>query len=130
MGKKGEKELWALWICRRIRGILLESSSSSSNSGKEERCNDYAETVVLCRHVQKVKSFAPRVDHLVADVFVGPETATWLGGVDRKGCRTGVVDKGGKVVGCPDEIDPPSCALGGGVLDQGWMIDGGPVVDA
>ena len=26
---------------------------------------------VICNHLERVKSFAPKVDHLVADVFIG-----------------------------------------------------------
>ena len=27
--------------------------------------------VAICEHVERVKSFAPKIDHYVADVFVG-----------------------------------------------------------
>jgi hypothetical protein len=55
------KELgtWSVWLCCCLRDLTRD----------EEKPGNW---VVLCTHVEKVKSFAPNVNHYVADVFVGP----------------------------------------------------------
>ena len=32
-----------------------------------------AKWVARCEHIERVKSYAPRVDHIVVDVFLGPQ---------------------------------------------------------
>mmetsp|Transcript_63840 Transcript_63840/g.130031 ORF Transcript_63840/g.130031 Transcript_63840/m.130031 type:complete len:259 (-) Transcript_63840:160-936(-) len=53
-----EMESWTLWVCHRFDVLARE----------EGKPNDW---LVLCDHVERVKSFAPTVFHYVADIFVG-----------------------------------------------------------
>lgn len=87
---------------------------------------------VICVHVERVKSFAPTVNHYVADVFLGnPET---IGRNDLKsaGCAAAIIDDEGsiRVLDTAKPAPVPSCALSAdGVLNHDWMrleaTDGG-----
>jgi tRNA G37 N-methylase Trm5 len=102
-----EKKIWTFWLCRSLLDLV-----------QEEHISD--EWVVLCDHVERVKSFAPTVSHYVADVFVGPAC-----GFPRKtgplGSRAGIFE-GNELLPCPSDVEIPSCALSpDGVLCQEWM---------
>lgn len=102
-----ERRQWAHWVCQSLK-LLTEQHNHSK------------EWNAICTHVEKVKSYAPMIDHVVADVFVGPEESQKIG----NHCCSGVIDSTGEfdrtVIG---EIDPPSCALSkDGILHQDWMM--------
>jgi tRNA G37 N-methylase Trm5 len=108
-GNVPEKEVdsWKLWLCQSL--LLLAK--------EEERPSDW---VVLCDHVEKVKSFAPTVSHYVADVFVG-SVEKIPQGVSMMGFQAGVIQDG-EFFSCPNDVPSPSCALSAdGVLCQAWM---------
>jgi len=70
---------------------------------------------VLVHHVEKVKSFAPKVYQCVADVQVGYDLHECL-----PACQAGLLRNG--VVEVFPAVYPPSCALSDdGVLHQHWM---------
>ena len=113
-----ENQQWTLWLCSRLRDFCREL-------GKD--------WVVVATHVEKVKSFAPNVNHYVADVFVGPLDC-FLAGDDSaslalKSMSTfapgfvGILKDDGHFDICYDErATSPSCALSPiGVLHQAWM---------
>lgn len=105
---------WTVWLCRR----LLEMSKELSPPPLEE-------WAVICQHVEKVKSFAPTVNHYVADVFLGNPADINCDDV-MKGGGVGVVDKNGTIekVDLTLQLDIPSCALSkDGVLCQDWMME-------
>mmetsp|Transcript_29015 Transcript_29015/g.56090 ORF Transcript_29015/g.56090 Transcript_29015/m.56090 type:complete len:634 (-) Transcript_29015:42-1943(-) len=105
-----EREKWAHWLCRSLRNILQRDHP------KRTRWN------AVCTHIEKVKSFAPKVDHVVADVFVGPVDSSKMR--LKENATTGVVDFLGKFVPTPQNALPPSCALRkDGVLHQSWLMD-------
>ena len=71
--------------------------------------------------MEKVKSFAPNVNHYVADVFCGPRLGI---NVDLRENNIGVCGSDGGLEERPDIIEPPSCALDhAGVLNQVWMME-------
>ncbi len=115
-----EKELqvWTMWMCSTLLSMFREYRSNQGN-------ND-AVVVVVCTHVEKVKSFAPTVSHYVADVFCGPrERAAFLDGViDGTQCSAGMLQSDGSFLPCPQDIIAPSCALSpDGPLHQEWLMD-------
>jgi tRNA G37 N-methylase Trm5 len=104
-----ERNLWSHWICQSLKFLTKKHVYS----------NDWN---VICVHVERVKSFAPLVDHLVADVFVGPTNSPKVS-LKEGFCSTGVIDSSGEFnptnVG---EVNSPSCALSkDGVLHQDWL---------
>lgn len=104
-----EGQQWAHWLCRSLVHI----------SEKNEQCKDWH---AICSHIERVKSFAPKVDHFVADVFLGPLNSPHLSCRDGLASTTGVIDSG-IFTATPLSMTPPSCALGtGGVLHQEWMV--------
>lgn len=80
---------------------------------------------VLCNHIERVKSFAPRVDHFVADIFVGTKPYEDLENKEKMTVRRGIINVDGSFrIACPDTPLPlPSCALGNGKIDQEWMLE-------
>ena len=81
---------------------------------------------VVCVHVEKVKSFAPTVNHYVADVFLGnPSTIGRKSLLSIGSGAAAIVDSEGNA-GALDTATPvpvPSCALSkDGVLNQDWML--------
>lgn len=88
--------VWAPWVAWRIQAYVPNETWS-----------------VTVHHVERVKSYAPRILHCVADVRVGP---------DCHGIAVGMVDADGVVQSIPPDCQPPSCALSDtGVLHQEWM---------
>jgi 16S rRNA G966 N2-methylase RsmD len=104
-----ERQQWAHWLCRSLVHI----------SQKNEHSTDWH---AICSHIERVKSFAPKVDHFVADVFLGPLNSPHLSCRNGLASTTGVIDSG-VFAATPRDVSPPSCALGsGGVLHQEWMV--------
>jgi hypothetical protein len=109
-----ERDDWALWMSRKMSTLFLELYPDCSQKN----------IAVVCKKIERVKSYSPKVDHYVADVFVGPPLPQWLS-LDR------VKETGVGFVGiCTEKgfvesdyfVEPPSCALGNGVLNQEWMM--------
>lgn len=104
-----EVEIWGKWLCVQLKSYAREASWS-----------------VVLAHIQKVKSFAPTVNHYVADVCLGPpeivtqrccrdEGMSLLPGVAMMLCQ-------GVWVSVEEPVKVPSCALSEtGVLHQAWM---------
>ncbi len=108
-----ERDEWTLWMCQQLSTI-----HSDLYPDLKKPYN------IVCTHVEKVKSFAPRVVHLVADILIAPNIPDDL--LSEINCKEnerllGMV-KNGKLIICDDEVPPPSCALGNGILDQEWMM--------
>ena len=108
--KTQEKEQWTFWVISQLSVLIKENVS-------------YDDAIVLCYHVERVKSFAPKVDHYVADVYVGADLPSYLkDSIDMKGIRIGaLLGDDSTVQECPTTVDPPSCALGS-FLKQEWMF--------
>ncbi len=109
-----EKKIWSLWISYRLAEIARNDLG-------------YDEYVAVCCNVEKVKSFAPKVDHYVADIWVGPRGAYAGYGKDEVifgGILTNGDGESTKFEACStDAIEEPSCALKkDGVLHQDWMM--------
>jgi tRNA G37 N-methylase Trm5 len=102
-----EVHTWAFWLCDKLLRLCKEEDKPE-------------QWIVLCGHVEKVKSFAPTVSHYVADVFLGfPENHPHAN--EMQGTKAGVLSRG-QFSQCPDNIQVPSCALSpDGVLSQEWM---------
>ena len=65
---------------------------------------------MLLTHEEKVKSFAPKICHYVADVFVGPTLHTkYMKAMNEY--KAGVILDQGSFQPCPNELEKPSCAL-------------------
>jgi tRNA G37 N-methylase Trm5 len=106
-----EAQSWALWVCSRL-GALSNEEGKPGN------------WVFLCNHVERVKSFAPTICHYVADIFVGPPEGHIQGDKLFRNSlsKAGMMLSNGNILLCPDNIDPPSCALSPhGALSQEWM---------
>ena len=107
-----EIQVWTIWLCRRLLSMTKDLDLPSSQPWS-----------VICLHVEKVKSFAPTVNHYVADCFLGNPESVGLGDKILPG-TTGYVDHEGKIE-VIDLISPlriPTCALSeDGVLHQDWM---------
>jgi hypothetical protein len=109
-----EMKSWALWVCRRLRTFV-----------EEEGMRD--DWVVICNHIERVKSFAPTVSHYVADIFVGP--LEWYDQMDDKqklaiitSGGVGIIQSDSSCMPAPLDISPPTCALSSdGALSQEWM---------
>lgn len=102
-----ETDTWALWMCGRLLEICHDK-------GKPDTW------IVLCTHVERVKSFAPTVSHFVADVFLGNPEQNELSNV-MNGAPAGVILKSGFSASLQNK-DIPSCALSPyGPLSQAWM---------
>ena len=101
----------------------------------------YKYRTAVCHQVIQVKSFAPCIDHVVADVFVGPIDTTkqlFLDGIeyDTDTIRVLIAKMSSGAARClkndtfdfvssseDDVVMSPSCALSpDGVLHQEWMM--------
>ena len=105
-----EKERWTHWLCRSLSNLAVNRNGDN--------------WIAVCTHVEKVKSFAPKVDHVVADVFVGPCDSSKVPSLtDERSClETGVLTSMGEFTLTPLDTPIPSCALNkDGVLHQNWM---------
>lgn len=122
-----ERDPWAQWLVRSLYSLLLdEINRQEITHGKD--------WVVVCHHVEKVKSFAPTVNHYVADVFMGSQAPLSVHPHYVKhqpnALHTLAEDETCffynrstlEFEACPVDISPPSCALSAdGVLHQEWM---------
>lgn len=105
-----ERHQWAHWLCRSLVCI----------STKNEYSTDWH---AVCNHIERVKSFAPKVDHYVADVFVGPLSSPSLFGKGVDNVTTTGVLHSGVFTATPLDVSTPSCALNTeGVIHQKWMM--------
>mmetsp|Transcript_48878 Transcript_48878/g.118336 ORF Transcript_48878/g.118336 Transcript_48878/m.118336 type:complete len:601 (-) Transcript_48878:52-1854(-) len=59
-----ERDTWSVWLCSRLFSYVQERQTVTAAMASPD-------WVVICVHVERVKSFAPTVSHYVADVFVG-----------------------------------------------------------
>lgn len=110
-----EAQSWVQYLCQRLRSFVPTPD-----------CPSQDEAVILLTHLEKVKSFAPTVNHYVADVIVGPPDFIHRHtGLILAPGTTAIQSKDGSINQCPDTIiDPPSSALSkDGVLHQDWMLD-------
>ena len=107
-----EHEDWCLWTCQQLSNLHMEEHSTD-------------QPFVICHHLERVKSFAPKVDHLVADIFVGPTLPLDIifPTDDEFIQKVGMIQSNGVFCYRDEEIDPPSCALNSGILHQDWMKD-------
>lgn len=118
-----EKEKWCLWVCQEISKIYLEITSCENGEEADDNL-----PFVVCNHLERVKSFAPKVDHLVADIFVGKCLPSELTRViqDLKSCsrvKGGMINSKGIFLHCPNAVEVPSCAFAAGILKQEWMME-------
>jgi tRNA G37 N-methylase Trm5 len=148
-----EVQTWSRWIAQSLQQLVVDHRTKNQwrndvwmKNGTP--CNDHIDDwMVLVVHVEKVKSFAPNVNHYVADVFVGPAHDSpsytssltnhiskdgWKQFLDEHekgiGCIAGVLDIDGQciypctITTAADIIAPPSCALSPhGILHQAWL---------
>jgi len=110
-----EMETWSRWLCVRLNDVARAEHAVVS-------------WVVVLTHVEKVKSFAPTVNHYVADVVLGPPECVrkWIHTKEDHPLTPGVAyllkKEDDSLEACPESIQPPSCTLSeSGVLHQAWM---------
>ncbi len=106
-----ERNQWALWMCQKMKNIYNTIYPEDIHNS----------VWIVCQNIEKVKSYSPKVDHLVADVFVGLKLPRWINSKVTSDVRVGIFSKTG-FLESDVEVRPPSCALGNGVLHQDWMI--------
>lgn len=137
-----ERENWSQWLCHILYQHILSELGKINSSSLEG-----TDWVVICHHVEKVKSFAPTVNHYVADVFVGPRTIArnsfhpqhhqqqqedtfYQHHLDESANTQHCFaydSTTGKLSEVPSNVSPPSCALStDGVLHQEWMMSKTP----
>jgi len=133
-----EARSWCKWLCIRLKEYLLELMLESNNNESGDADCLHHQWVVVCWHLEKVKSFAPTVNHYVADMYLGPSSrlpsTTGLNNVLPPGAvalrspkqhSPHECDGNDKIVRfelCPETVDLPSCALSKtGALHQEWM---------
>jgi tRNA G37 N-methylase Trm5 len=145
---------WARWLCHRLAtfvmdmrqdkramhhtpSVPLQPAAEAVAAATSAAAASTITWVVICTHIEKVKSFAPTVNHYVADVFVGPVERfgtiicnhngslvdeMFDSFVPTTGVTAGVLHPDGSMEKVVDEPSPPSCALSPeGVLCQDWM---------
>ena len=113
-----EKKTWSHWICKQLYQIMTLMTNEKNN---------YSDWHVFCSHVERVKSFAPKINHYVADIYLGPKSKSseadspfgiFLNDDDN---QTKV-----KFEPCPPLLPTPSCALvEDGKIYQKWMVEDG-----
>ena len=115
-----ERQDWIAWVTHFIWNICVD-----------QKKNDW---VAICTHDERVKSFAPKIDHVVADLFVGPRNCAKMEllhllteenyeGVLMLSLNIGIVNSLGKLEAIdPQAVKKPSCALDvNGPINQKWM---------
>ena len=101
-----ERLSWTIWLVQSLARLAKDQEYSS-------------DWIVICNHVERVKSFAPRVDHVVADILAGPKERVEEF-VKTKTNKSEIIDSS-KLL---KQVDPPSCALDhDGVLNQSWLME-------
>jgi Met-10+ like-protein len=104
---------WFEWLCVRLMEHLCDLEAIPR-----------MECAVVGYHLEKVKSFAPTVNHYVADVYVGPPSGfTEVVSGELEAGFVGYRHPDTKAwMECRRLVDAPSCALSPtGVLRQEWM---------
>lgn len=112
-----EVQIWGRWLCRSILNLV------------DDEFPEKRDWVVICCHVERVKSFAPTISHYVADVFVGPARfgSTHMNfdgtAIIMDGHRAGIINRGiFSPIRVNDDVIAPTCALSpDGALSQRWM---------
>lgn len=130
-----ERDNWMQWLCQCLHEhVLTEITKPDTHHNHNDK-----DWVVVCHHVEKVKSFAPTVNHYVADVFIGPRTRArrcfhpQLQQRQQHGDSYLQLNESGTcfyfdnttehLLEIPKDSPPPSCELSAdGVLYQGWMM--------
>ena len=119
---------WALWICSRLASMTLATKSKQHPddgliSMVAAKASGVA-LVVLCTFLEKVKSFAPTINHYVADVYFGPPRT--MIAEEYTDCVAGIILQNGDIAGTIPKgstVTRPSCALAShGALHQDWMF--------
>ena len=64
-----EMKKWALSVVEKCQQLILEKSQEKNCKSNRKHWIDYH---CWCNHVERIKSYAPRIDHMVADIYVGP----------------------------------------------------------
>lgn len=123
-----EREGWAQWLCRRLLDFKAKQACANvttASSSLSPPC-----WISVCTNIKKVKSFAPRIDHLVADVYLGPRDMLPVrtsndSVTPGKFFQSGVYRQEDEIImPCPNDLRPPSCALNSdGILNQKWLKD-------
>ncbi|KAL3935283.1 MAG: hypothetical protein SGBAC_009172 [Bacillariaceae sp.] len=124
-----EVDDWSIWMSRELWSLVQEERSDKLHEENTDDNRDAAGSnkwIVLCHHVEKVKSFAPTVAHYVADVYVGKSSEVVKSNVSCQNIdpsyMAAVVAQDGALIHCSETVKPPSCALSpDGVLSQAWM---------
>lgn len=99
-----ERLSWTIWLVQSLARVAKD----------QEHSNDW---VVVSHHVERVKSFAPKVDHVVADILAGPKERVEEC-IEMKTNKSEVLDSRKLLT----QVDPPSCALDhDGILHQAWL---------
>lgn len=115
-----EVDHWALWLSQRLRSFIEEEVDLPFQHG----------TTVLVHHIEKVKSFAPTVNHYVADVFIGSmeqiQSNLKINICDIRSSpnayHAGVLQNKKLIIWCEHDIQPPSCAISvDGPINQDWL---------
>ena len=92
-----------------------------SNNIIKNESNDSNGWIAVVQHVERVKSFAPLIDHLVADVFVGPCHSSKA----PSSVNSVFENLSGRFTpnwNCTNHAHQPTCALNkDGVLHQHWL---------
>lgn len=104
-----ELRVWTEWMVWRLHEHVVQDSSKP-------------DWFVVCQEVVRVKSFAPQVNHYVADVYCGPQKPTSHSDEDDDALVWVRVDKDKWSSFRKPPATKPSCALDdGGVLHQSWL---------
>ena len=118
-----EVSAWALWICSCLANLAIAQRNQSETEESSTDSPYPTTTVVECRHVEKVKSFAPNINHYVADVYIGPTDETIP--LEKQAVAAVTFQNGHVTETIPamSKVVTPSCALSkNGVLHQDWMF--------
>jgi hypothetical protein len=107
-----ERYIWFEWLCHCLLRLARDDGR--------------VDAVILGMHLEKVKSFAPKVNHYVADVWIGPEKCQPVINENlclRRHTAAVVKDKGSSLcIVNVERVPVPSCALSeDGALCQAWM---------
>ncbi|KAL7569302.1 hypothetical protein ACA910_016848 [Epithemia clementina (nom. ined.)] len=139
---------WALWVCSRLASMSMrtfrqtkqQQDCRQENDGNDRNFsraamessnapNDLTKSTttraILCAHLEKVKSFAPTINHYVADIYIGPPQTSTTGNSQGEWVA-GMIVENKQVVGTIPtgaQVKKPSCALSpDGVIHQTWMF--------
>ena len=118
--REGEVRKWTDWMEVVVGDFARGVQQAEEEKEGEKRGRKGRGGARVNRPIQKVKSFAPRVGHYVADVFVG-EVAVAVAGAagEEEEEEEEEVERRRRII----REDPPTCALGNGegAIKEGWM---------